>query len=197
MVGLVSCVWQTALLLVSFQPREGRASSRGKLSSFCQTTGKRRSLSLLLCLSLPIPRLVSSCQHVPLVQSFVFTVPVSLFSAWLCRINRRVSEDENTKRPRGVRPIIALTPSLLAPEGHSSHPTVVTESDIKTDSWVRVKDALCVLPQGESSIYATGMMPTTQPNPLFAGTSLSPAQCYHRMCVQTDLWGQPENIMRG
>ncbi len=55
--SLVSCVWQAACLQVRFQPREGRASSRGKLSSFCQTTGKRRSLSLplFLCLSLSPP----------------------------------------------------------------------------------------------------------------------------------------------
>lgn len=99
--SLVSCVWQAAFLQVRLQPREGRASSRGKLSSFCQTTGKRRSLSLplFLCLSLTLYLSFSLCQPVPLVQIFTFPVPVMLLSAWLCRINRRVSEDETPNVP--------------------------------------------------------------------------------------------------
>ncbi|KAI3363069.1 hypothetical protein L3Q82_011731, partial [Scortum barcoo] len=83
----------------------------------------------------------------------------------------------------GVGPVVALTPSLLPPEGRSSHPSTLAESDTETASWTEVKDAPCVLPQGEMSVYTAGMMPTTPPNPLFPDTSLSPAHCNHSMSV--------------
>ncbi len=39
------------------------------------------------------------------------------------------------------------------------------------------------------SVYTTGMMPTTPPNPLFPDTSLSPALCSPSMCVHVHiLW---------
>lgn len=54
---------------------------------------------------------------------------------------------------------------------------MLAESNTETASWTEVKDALCVLPEGEMSVYTAGMMPTTPPNPLFSDTSLSPAHC--------------------
>lgn len=147
--SLVSCVWQAACLQVRFQPREGRASSRGKLSSFCQTTGKRRSLSLPLFLCLPLSPSIylSLC---------IILVPWCRSSHSQCLLYASLSlavqnkqagvRGWNAKCPQGARPGVALTPSLLPPEGHSSHPSMLAESDIKTASWTEVKDARCVLP---------------------------------------------------
>lgn len=68
--SLVSSVWQAACLQVRFQPRQGRVISRGKLSSFCQTTGKRRSFFLFLSLFLS------------LTDSIYLSVSVSPFPWW-------------------------------------------------------------------------------------------------------------------
>lgn len=61
------------------------------------------------------------------------------------------------------------------------------ESDTETASWTEVKDAPCVLPEGEMSVYTTGMIPTTSPNPLFLATSLSLTLRSHSMRVKKDL----------
>lgn len=104
--NLVSCVWQAACPRVRFQPKEGRASSRGKLSSFCQTTGKKRSFSLPLLLLSLSQHSLSFClyQTVPLVKIFTFPVPVMLLSAWLCRVNRQALEDETASVPQELGP---------------------------------------------------------------------------------------------
>lgn len=68
---------------------------------------------------------------------------------------------------------------------------MATESDAETGSRTEVKDAPCVLPEGEMSVYTTGMMPATPTNPLFPDTSLSPALCSRTLRVLTDLRGKP------
>lgn len=94
--SLVSCVWQAACLQVRFQPREGSASSRGKLSSFCQTTGKRRSLSLPLGLSPSICLSLSACSlgtdlHFPTACNAPLSLAVQNKQAGVRRLKRQAS----------------------------------------------------------------------------------------------------------
>ena len=84
--SLVSFVWQAPCLQVGFLPREGRASSRGKLSSFCQTTGKTKSLSLPLFLCLcfclsppPLPLFLSLSLSLWHTHTHTHTHPLSIF----------------------------------------------------------------------------------------------------------------------
>lgn len=51
-------------------------------------------------------------------------------------------------------------------------------------NWAGGENAPCVLPGGQMSVYTTGMMPTTSPNPPFTGTSLSLAHCSHSLYVE-------------
>lgn len=154
--SLVSFVWQAPLPTSGVSAQGGQSKLQRKAVIFLSDHRDDEefvSSALPLSLFLPPPPLshtlylsFSLCQPVPLVQIFTFPVPVMLLSAWLCRINRRVSEDENAKCPPGARLVAVLTRSLLPPEGHSSHPSVLAESDIETASWTEVKDAPCVLP---------------------------------------------------
>lgn len=155
--SLVSFVWQAPLPTSGVSAQGGQSKLQRKAVIFLsdhredeEFVSSALPLSLFLSLSLSLSHTLylsfSLCQPAPLVQIFTFPVPVMLLSAWLCRINRRVSEDENAKCPPGARLVAVLTRSLLPPEGHSSHPSVLAESDIKTASWTEVKDAPCVLP---------------------------------------------------
>lgn len=162
---------------------------------FFQTTGKRRSLSSFVFLFLALLHFFLYLP-VPLVKIFTFSVPVMPLSAWLCKINRRVSEDETAKRPPGAGPVVMLTLPPSPPEDHSSHPAMLAESNTETGSWTEVKDAPCVLPEGEMSIYTTGMFPATPPNPLFPDTSLSPTHCRCRLCADKSLRRASESLVK-
>lgn len=70
---------------------------------------------------------------------------------------------------------------------------MLAESDTEIANGTEGKDAPCVLPEGEMSVYTAGMMPTTPPNPLFPDTSLSLTLCSRSLCVQEDLCGEPQN----
>lgn len=117
--SLVSCVWQASCLQERFESRESRASSRGKLSSLFQTTGKRRSFSLppSLCLSLfhpPILPSVSACSpgedlHFPTACYAPLSLTVQ---------NKQMGvRGWNTKLPRGAGPTVFLTYSQFSPAG--------------------------------------------------------------------------------
>ena len=186
--NLVSYIWQATRLHGGFQPREGRASSRGKLSSFLSD---HREEEEFVFLSVSLSLTVSACSlgedlHCP--------------SACYARLSLTVQNKQtgvrgwNTKCPLGAGLVVVLTLSLLPPENHSRHLSMLSESDTETGSWAEVKYTPCVLPEGEMSVYTTGMMPATPPNPLLPDTSLSPTFCSCSFCVQTDLWGGPQNL---
>lgn len=101
----------------------------------------------------------------------------------------------SAKCPFGAGPVVVLTLPLLPPEYHSSRPSMLAENNTDTGSWTEVKDAPCVLPEGEMSVYTTGMVPATPPNPLFPDTSLSPTHCRCSLCVLTNLRGELWNLL--
>lgn len=138
--SLVSCVWQAACLQVRFQPREGSASSRGKLSSFCQTTGKWRSLSLPLCLCLSpsICLSVSACS-----PGANLPFPSARYASLSLAVQNKQGSVRGLKRQASPRSCVNI---LLAPEGHSSHPSMLAVSDIEAGFWTEVKYTLSVLP---------------------------------------------------
>lgn len=136
--SLVSCVWQAACLQVRFQPREGSASSRGKLSSFCQTTGKWRSLSLPLCLSPSICLSVSACS-----PGANLHFPSACYASLSLAVQNKQGSVRGLKRQASPRSCVNI---LLAPEGHSSHRGMLAVSDIEAGFWTEVKYTPSVLP---------------------------------------------------
>lgn len=107
-----------------------------------------------------------------------------------------MSEDETAKRPLGAGPVVVLTLPPVPPEDHSSLPAMLAESNTPTGSWAEVKDAPCVLPEREMSIYTTGMFPATTPNPLFPDTSLSPTHCRCSLCADKSLRRASESLVK-